>query len=218
MVARGSVTRVAGAPRRTVILDVVLSRGHIEDLLRLAVKSPQPLMTGEVDLHTRLQILPLAQPFQLRLLLRGDFDMDQAHFTGANVQEKIDSLSRRAQGQPKNTEISDVLSAMRGDFNLHDGDLTISSLTFQIPGAAVHLKGDYGLESERIDFHGVARLRAKVSQTMTGWKRIALKPVDPFFSKGGAGTLLPIKMTGTRQKPEFGLDRKGKHEPAGGGR
>jgi hypothetical protein len=53
---------------------------------------------------------------------------------------------------------------------------------------------------------------------MTGWKRIALKPVDPFFSKGGAGTLLPIKMTDTRQKPEFGLDRKGKHEPAGGGR
>jgi hypothetical protein len=52
------------------------------------------------------------------------------------------------------------------------------------------------------------RLQAKVSQTMTGWKRIALKPVDPFFSKDGSGTLLPIKVVGTREQPQFGLDRK----------
>jgi len=66
------------------------------------------------------------------------------------------------------------------------------------------------LDSEQIDLHGVARLRARLSQTMTGWKRIAIKPVDPFFSKAGAGTLLPIKVTGTRGKPEFGLDRGAK--------
>jgi hypothetical protein len=59
---------------------------------------------------------------------------------------------------------------------------------------------------------GTAKLQAKASQTMTGWKRWALKPVDPFFSKNGAGTFLPIKITGTRDKPEFGLDRKKEKE------
>ena len=61
---------------------------------------------------------------------------------------------------------------------------------------------------------GVARLQAKVSQTQTGWKRILLKPVDPFFSKKGAGTFLPIKVTGTRRNPEFGLDREKKEGSA----
>jgi len=39
--------------------------------------------------------------------------------------------------------------------------------------------------------------------------------VDPFFSKAGAGTLLPIKVTGTRENPEFGFDRGAKQKTAG---
>jgi hypothetical protein len=53
---------------------------------------------------------------------------------------------------------------------------------------------------------------------MTGWKRFVLKPVDPFFSKPGAGTLLPIKITGNRAHPQFGLDRGAKHETGAGDR
>jgi len=30
--------------------------------------------------------------------------------------------------------------------------------------------------------------------------------VDPFFEKKGAGTVLPIKITGTRDSPSFGLN------------
>jgi hypothetical protein len=40
---------------------------------------------------------------------------------------------------------------------------------------------------------------------MTGWKRWALKPVDPFFAKEGAGTFLRIAITGSAQQPKFGL-------------
>jgi hypothetical protein len=108
-----------------------------------------------------------------------------------------------------------MLSYIGGGFNLRDGEIRFSALTFQVPGAAVHLKGSYELDSEQIDLHGVARLQAKLSQTMTSWKRVALKPVDPFFSKAGAGTLLPIKVTGTRGKPEFGLDRSAKQKTGG---
>jgi hypothetical protein len=57
-----------------------------------------------------------------------------------------------------------------------------------------------------MDFHGTLRMQAKLSQTMTGFKSLLLKPVDPFFRKGGAGAVLPIKITGTRQNPSFGLE------------
>ena len=52
--------------------------------------------------------------------------------------------------------------------------------------------------------------------THGGWKSVFLKPVDPFFSKHGAGTELPIKITGTTPEPHCGLNfgRKNKEEAA----
>jgi hypothetical protein len=35
---------------------------------------------------------------------------------------------------------------------------------------------------------------------------VLLKPVDPFFSKHGAGAEIPLKVTGTKSEPHFGLD------------
>jgi hypothetical protein len=40
---------------------------------------------------------------------------------------------------------------------------------------------------------------------MTGFKSILLKPFDSFFRKKGV-TAIPIKISGTRDKPSFGLD------------
>ena len=41
---------------------------------------------------------------------------------------------------------------------------------------------------------------------VTGWKSFLLKPVNPFFSKQGAGTEVPIRITGTRAKPDIALN------------
>jgi hypothetical protein len=68
------------------------------------------------------------------------------------------------------------------------------------------MTGRYTLDGSIFDFHGTLRLDAKLSQMTTGWKSILLKPVDPFFSKNGAGTQVPFKVTGTRSEPRFGLD------------
>ncbi len=51
-----------------------------------------------------------------------------------------------------------------------------------------------------------ARLDATVSHMVTGWKSVLLKPVDKFFQKDGAGTLVPITIKGTREAPDFGVD------------
>ena len=103
--------------------------------------------------------------------------------------------------------IDEVVSGMKGAFQLDDQVITFRSLSFSVPGAAVDLTGRYDMVADDMDFHGAAKLVAKVSQTQTGWKHWVLKPVDPFLSKNGAGTFLRIKVEGSSAAPSFGLDR-----------
>ena len=46
---------------------------------------------------------------------------------------------------------------------------------------------------------------AKVSQTTTGWKSVLLKAVDPIFKRKNVGAEIPIHISGTPDKPSFGL-------------
>jgi hypothetical protein len=123
------------------------------------------------------------------------------------MQDQIDSLSRKGQGKPQNKEIDEVVSRMSGDFKLDDQVITFKTLAFAVVGAAINLNGSYNLGSDNLDFHGALSLDAKVSQTQSGWKHWVLKPVDPFFSKNGAGTYLKIRVQGSSKEPKFGLDR-----------
>jgi hypothetical protein len=102
--------------------------------------------------------------------------------------------------------IDDVDSDLSGVFDLESGVLHFSELHFDIPGTRVDLIGQYSLDGKLFDFHGKARLDAKLSQMVTGWKHILLTPADPFFSKNGAGTEVPVRITGTGSEPHFGLD------------
>jgi hypothetical protein len=145
-----------------------------------------------------------------KLALDGRFEISGGKFLRSTIQDQIDTLSRRGQGQPKNEQIDEVVSYMDGEFHLANEAVTFRNLSFGVPGASVQLSGNYGLDSDTIDFHGNLRLHAKVSQTMTGWKRLALRPIDPLFSRRGAGTLLPIRVTGGAEHPKFGLDRSPK--------
>jgi hypothetical protein len=209
----GAVIKHENQARRSISLTVVMPHGDIRDLLRLATKG-EPFMEGEINLRSLIDIPPLTGPVKEKLRLDGDFDITAAKFLRSTIQEQIDQLSRRGQGQPKNQEIDEVVSNMKGSFRLEDQLMTFRSLSFDVPGANVEVAGDYNLAQDVIDFHGALKLDAKVSQTMTGWKRWALRPADPFFSKHGAGTYLKIKVDGTSKQPKFGLDR-GKHRAAG---
>ena len=84
--------------------------------------------------------------------------------------------------------------------------ISFSKLRFDIPGTQVRLTGIYSLDGNQFDFHGKARMDAKLSHMVTGWKSLLLKPADPFFSKNGAGTEIPVKVTGTKSEPHFGSD------------
>jgi hypothetical protein len=122
------------------------------------------------------------------------------------VQQKIASLSHHAQGQPKDTDVTGVSAQCAGRFSLREGLLTFPQLSFEVPGAHVTLDGTYKLQSGDIDFRGTAKLDATISQMTTGVKRVLLKPLDPLFRRDGAGTVLPIAITGTRGSPSFHLE------------
>ena len=94
----------------------------------------------------------------------------------------------------------------KSEVDLSEDLIHFSQLQFEIPGTRVNLTGVYSLDGDQFDFHGKARMDAKLSQMISGWKSILLKPADPFFSKHGAGTELPVKVTGTKSEPHFGSD------------
>ena len=220
LTANGSVVRVSAPKGHDIELDVVLDKARIEDLLQLGVRTDPPVMSGPVEMNTRLSLAPGDANVADRLNLAGSFHVMRAHFANQKVQSKIDSLSLRSLGKPKEAQEhseEDVPVDLRGVFTLKDGVLSFSLLHFLIPGTHVDMTGDYSLDGQTFDFHGEARLDAKLSQMTTGWKSILLKPVDPFFSKDGAGTEVPIRISGTESEPHFGLDfgHKDEHENVG---
>ncbi|HYP09842.1 MAG TPA: AsmA-like C-terminal region-containing protein [Bryobacteraceae bacterium] len=209
----GAVIKHEGEKRRHIDLKVDMPSGNLRDVLRLAMKG-QPFMEGKLYLKTSLSLPPLSGKVREKLRLDGEFRISEGKFLKSTIQDEIDKLSRRGQGAPKSEEIDEVVSGMNGSFHLENELITFRKLAFEVPGAQVDLAGDYDLDEDALDFLGTLKLRARVSQTMTGWKRIALKPVDPFFAKEGAGTFLRIAVDGTSRQPKFGLARNKKDSPA----
>jgi len=197
---------------RTIFLNAASDNARIEDLLRLVVSSDEPLMTGSANLKTTIDIPEGEEDLLDRMKLAGQFGVGHAQFTSATVQGKVDSLSRRGQGKPKDTDISEVASDLRGNFKFGDGAVTFYSLSFAVQGASLHLDGTYNLDSTAMDFHGDLLLQAKLSQTTTGAKSFFLKAADPFFKGKNGGTDLHIQITGTKDHPIFGLDKGGSNK------
>jgi hypothetical protein len=199
---------------RTIVLDAFSRGAHVEDLIRLVAKGDHPVMTGSVDLQTKITI-PQGTPDLIeRLQLQGRFGIGRIQFTNASTQGKIDTLSRKGQGEPKDFDITNVVSEMKADFGLRDAVVDFSDLQFGVAGAAINLNGTYNLDTEAMDFHGKLKLKAKPSQTTTGMKSFFMKALDPFFKGKDAGTVLAIKITGTKDHPSFGLDHGGRSIPA----
>jgi hypothetical protein len=206
--AKGAIVNVEGVRGRRITLDTTTTGGRLEDFVALTTRVPASPLTGTVNVKATLDIPPGEPEVIRRMRLDGTFEVARAKFTSKTIQARVDELSRRGQGRPKDDAIDDVASNLRGSFLMSDARMTLRTLTFSVSGAQVRLTGHYGVESERLDFKGTLRLQAKVSQTQTGWRSILLKVFDPMFDGKGAGTILPITIGGTRDQPKFGVDVK----------
>jgi hypothetical protein len=163
------------------------------------------LMVGGITFKTKFELPPGDKDIIEKLHLTGKFGVESARFTSLKIQDKVEALSQRARpGEEPEDERS--VSDLRGGFELHDSVIDFTKLTFKVPGATVFLDGTYGLQKETLDFVGELHTKATVSQMTTGAKSFFLKLADPIFKKKGAGAVIPIKITGTREEPKFGLD------------
>ena len=219
LTANGYVVRDPKVRGHDIVLDVLMNHAEIQDLLRMGVRTDPPLMTGQVRMRTKLDLPPGPEDVASRLKLRGRVEILNAYFTNPKVQSRVDELSLRSQGEPglakqegRDPNTATIASQMRGKFSLANGELSISNLNYDVPGAAIKLQGVYSLDGNKFDVYGTARLKATISRMVGGWKGLLLTPVDPFFKKHGAGTEVPIRITGTRSEPHFGLNF-GHHDP-----
>jgi hypothetical protein len=213
----GAIVNVKGKGH-FIDLDVNVPKGRIQDFLELGVRTEPAVMTGRINMKTKLQIRPGDERVIERLGLGGRFTLWGIHFTNPATQDKVDMLSLRAQGDPKDAKpgAEDVRSRMTGQFALGGGRMNFRQLNYTLPGATVRLAGVYSVDGREFDFSGVIRTNAKLSQMVASrWKSLLLKPVDPYFHKNGAGAEIPVKITGTKGEPKFGLDlrHKDKNRP-----
>jgi hypothetical protein len=207
IVAKGAVVRAEDVKGRRITLDVTIDDGRIEDVLKLAVKAKDALMTGRMTLKTKF-LLPAGDRDVIdKLELEGAFALEEARFTKVNVQQRLNELSRRARGKTGGDGPS-VVSNLSGRFVLQDATLKFTDLRFAVPGAVVQLAGSMDLRSEALNFAGHLLLDASLSETTTGIKSVLAAIAQPLFKREGGGSKLPIKVFGTTSKPAFGLDVK----------
>ncbi len=204
----GAVINIKGQGHRTE-LDIDVPAGKLADFLQLAVKTEPPVMRSTIGMKMHLVVSPGKESVTKKLAMKGSFTLKRIHFTNPQVQDKVDELSLRAQGDAKDAKpgAEDVNSEMRGSLVAANGRLNFPSLKYSLPGADVALQGTYSMDGNTFEFFGKVRTVAKVSQMVAApWKRFLLKAVDPFFQKNGAGAEVPVKITGTQGAPKFGLD------------
>ena len=205
IIAEGSVVRVPEKQGHIIKLDINAPNARIQDILSLAVNSDKPFMTGPTKIKAKLLLPPGKQKVLQKMVLDGQVGVENAQWSSPEIRDKLESLSRHAEGQPENEEAGSSVSDLHGDFRLEKAVIQFRKLSFSIPGAQVNLDGNYDVGGSKLDFKGHLRLQAKLSQTVTGKKSFFLKAVDPLFRKEGAGTVLPITITGTRDAPTLGV-------------
>jgi hypothetical protein len=206
VVAQGSIAESSGGQGKTALINLSVSNGRIEDLLRLFVKADRPPMSGSVTLQAKTEIPPGERPFLQKVKLRGGFGVEAGSFSKPDTQASVNKLSAGAEGEKDASDPETVLTGLTGQVALQETTASFSDLSFGVPGAVSRLHGTYNLISHKIDLHGHLRVDTKISNTTTGAKAMLLKMMGPFFKKKPKGEVLPVRISGTYEHPSFGLD------------
>jgi hypothetical protein len=204
----GAVVNVKGKGH-TIDLDVDIPAGQLRDFLQLAVKTEPPVMSAIITTKTKLHIRPGKESVTRKLSFNGSFLLREIHFTNPQVQDKVDMLSLRAQGDPKNAKpgAKDVNSRMQGAFVMNQSVIRFRTLNYSLPGARVDLVGAYSMDGQHFDFAGTVFTEATLPHMVASrWKSLLLRPISPFFKGPDGGAEIPVKITGTKSSPKFGLD------------
>jgi hypothetical protein len=190
---------IIGSPKVTN-LDIAVTEGHAEDLLRPFLHDEVPV-TGIVWLHSHAYLAPAedGRKFLQRLRMEGSFDMPAERFTNGPTEQKLSAFSQRALDLKTTKDKANVVSSLKGPAKILNGIVSTENLTFRIPGASVDLTGTFNLRGGDVHMLGDLHMESDISHVTTGFKSMLLKPLSPFFRKDHAGAVVPIAITGSPQ-------------------
>ena len=211
----GQILRVQNPPDskapngHDINLTAISTNSRVEDLLHLTSNKPTTLLTGNAAFNANFHLPPGPLPVLQRMLIDGTLHLTDAHFTSQKVQKEIMELSLRGQGHPdeiKTTDPASIDSTITSDLHIANGLVTLPNLVYNVPGAVIDMKGTYLLDGGVLSFDGSAKLDATVSKIIGGKFGKFLKPADKFLQREGAGTFVPIHITGNREDPHFAVE------------
>ena len=155
--ARGLVEGTKGVKGKRIVLNVKSHAVDLGEFFKLVSNGGTPPADGTIILDAAFD-LPQGKAQVLdRLALEGLVTAERLKFTNPVLQEKVDELSRRAQGRPGDESIDEVASRVTSKFNLNRGVLTYDGLSFDVEGASVKLNGSHALKSRTLDLNGEVR-------------------------------------------------------------
>ena len=206
LVASGTIE---GSKGKTATIDFVGDRARIQDVLLLFTSGDKAALNGPVSLRAHAVLPPGEGEFMRKLRFDATFGIENAKFTKAGTQAKVNELSARSRGQDVGEDEpapGSVVSDLKGSVRMRDGVAHLSDVSFAVPGATATGRGQYNLLTKRVDLHGKIRMDATVSEASGGGlKSILLKPFNALFDGKKADAVLPVSVTGYYPHPKFGV-------------
>ena len=99
--AKGAIVRVEGVKGRRITLDTRVTRGRLEDFIKLTTRVKTSPIVGDVDVTAKLDIPPGQADVVDRMDLAGTFQLAAARFTNQAIQERIESAVAQRPGPPE---------------------------------------------------------------------------------------------------------------------
>ena len=133
------------------------------------------------------------------LLATGSFEVTDGSLYGVNIAQMIRNAKATLKNEAQtgdNSEQKTDFSSLTGSFNLTDGLLTNPDLKMAAPLLRLAGKGSANLLSEELDYQ-LSTALVNTSKGQGGKEKDDL-----------AGVEIPLKISGTMQKPKYSLDTK----------
>jgi len=136
----GRIVKDGNDSGKTVTLAMSGREGKIQDLFYLFVHSNSPI-AGLTNFDAKVQLEPKPGRFVEKVVLDANFGIDDSKFTKPTTQQKVNTLSERAQGDTKDQGEIAVVSELSGHVRMENAVATFSKLAIAVPGASADLHG-----------------------------------------------------------------------------
>lgn len=141
----------------------------------------------------------LPEQIKKNLLATGSFEVTDGSLYGVNIAQMIRNAKATLKNEAQtgdNSEQKTDFSSLTGSFNLTDGLLTNPDLKMAAPLLRLAGKGSANFLSEELDYQ-LSTALVNTSKGQGGKEKDDL-----------AGVEIPLKISGTMQKPKYSLDTK----------